>query len=108
MILTLSPRRSDETLTVERTGDVLTLNGDDLDLSVIPEGGLLPATAVGTPWIVGNIRRRSGTLSLTLVVPHGPDAPQETRFPTPITLTTDGPVALPPHAAPAAPEQATP
>ena len=41
--------------------------------------------------------RAGGVLHLTLILPHGADAPLETRFPAALTLTGDGPVALPPY-----------
>jgi hypothetical protein len=42
MHITLTPMRHDATLTLHRAGEVLTINGDPLDLSVIPEGATLP------------------------------------------------------------------
>lgn len=98
MHITLSPVRSDTPLSLERQGDRLVFNGDPLDLSPIPEGATLPAAATGCPWIVGEVTRMAGVLHLTLVLPHGPDAPPETLFPAPLLLSQDGPVALPPHA----------
>ncbi|WP_323041588.1 hypothetical protein [Gemmobacter sp.] len=71
MHITLSPIRSDEVLTLHRAGDMLTINGQSLDLSVISEGATLPAEAVNSPWIAGPISRIDGTLHLTLLFPHG-------------------------------------
>ena len=95
MQITFSPMRGDTALELERQGDRLILNGATLDLSAIPEGATLPATAVQSPFVVGDITRTNGVLMLNLVLPHGPNAPEETRFPSPITVTEDGPVALP-------------
>lgn len=98
MHITLYPVRMDETLTLSISGDSLTLNGEDLDLSTIPEGATLPRSAVeGCPWLAGDISRIDGELHLALVMPHGARAPEETRFPAPLTVTTDGPVTLPPY-----------
>jgi hypothetical protein len=97
MHITLSPIRMDGTLALERRGDTLVFNGAALDLSAIPEGATLPAPAIDCPWITGGVERRDGALHLTLVLPHGPDAPPETLFPAPLVLTRDGPVDLPPH-----------
>ncbi|WP_323041155.1 hypothetical protein [Gemmobacter sp.] len=109
MHITLSPIRSDAGLTLHRAGDVLTINGEALDLSVIPEGATLPAEAVACDWIAGPITRTAGGLHLTLLLPHGaiPDpAPPEAlavTHPAPITLTGDGPVLLPSWAPPEPP-----
>jgi len=102
MQITLSPIRADTPLTLSRAGEVLTVNGTPHDFSPLPDGAVLPEGATGCPWIIGAVTRTGGVLQLTLLLPHGPDAPQETRYPAPLTLTGDGPVALPPHdAAPA-------
>ncbi len=95
MQITLSPIRSDEPLTLHRAGDVLSINGAALDLSGIPEGATLPASAVDCPWIAGPISRQSGVLHLTLALPHGAEAPPAVLFPAPLTVTTDGPILLP-------------
>jgi hypothetical protein len=41
----------------------------------------------------------AGVLTVPLILPHGGDAPEATRFPAPIDAG-DGPVALPPYNAP--------
>ena len=95
MHITFSPVRGDTPLVIDRQGDTLTLNGDLLDLSVVPDGATLPAEAVASPFLAGPITRKDGILHLTLALAHGAQAPEETRFPEPITLTEDGPVDLP-------------
>lgn len=101
MIITLSPQYRDACLSVSKAGDCLTLNSETHDFSTLPEGG---AVVVSSDWIVGPVRRLEGQLHLTLVLPHGEDAPTETLFPAPIHLATDGPVILPPPRSPALPE----
>ena len=100
MILTFSPVRMDESLSLHRKGDVLTVNGEIFDLGPLPEGGVLPAEATGCPWITGEVTRAGGALRVMLILPHGADAPPDTLFPVPLTLAADGPVALPPHDGP--------
>lgn len=96
MHITFTPQfRPEASLTLHRTGEVLTINGADLDLSVLPEGAILPASAVGCDWLAGPIRRLEGVLHLTLILPHGAEAPVEARFPAPLDIDGDGPVALP-------------
>ena len=97
MQITLTPMNRDDRLTLERSGDSLTINGEAFDFTAIPEGGTLPRDAVACDWLAGDVTRAGGVLHLTLILPHGADAPLETRFPAPITLTGDGPVALPPY-----------
>lgn len=95
MHITLSPVRSDATLTLVRTGDSLTVNGEDFDFSGIPEGATLPQDAVSGEWLASDIERREGVLHLTVILPHGPAGSAATTFPGPITVTEDGPIALP-------------
>ena len=45
--------------------------------------------------LAGDVTRSGGQLYLTLILPHGADAPPETLFPAALTLTGDGPVVLP-------------
>ena len=100
MHIALSPARRDETLTASRDGDTLTLNGDAFDFSPLGEGETLPADAIDSAWIVGDVTRTDGVLHLTLRLPHGANAPEETRFPEPIIDPPDGEIALPMHSLP--------
>jgi len=96
--ISLSPQRRDDTLEASVTGDALLLNGVSLDFGALAAGETLPRAGAGSDWIASDIvRREDGEIALTLIVPHGPDAPEATRFPEPITVTGDGPVPLPPH-----------
>lgn len=95
MRVNLSPTRSDEALEVSKRGDVLTINGKAFDFSVIPEGAMLPAAAVATPWLAGEIHREGGVLELTLVLPHGRNPSQAVAFPEPLLDPPDGLLALP-------------
>jgi hypothetical protein len=97
VILTLSPVRMDDTLTASVAGDVLTLNGEPLDFGPLPNGATLPREAVDNPWIAGDLSRdMAGVLTVPLILPHGGNAPEETRFPAPVDAG-DGPVPLPPY-----------
>jgi hypothetical protein len=95
MHITLSPVRLDETLTVSRSGDVLTLNGEPFDFGPLPEGATLPAEAIGSEWIVGPVSRIDGDLHLTLRLPHGPNPSQAVAFPRPLVVMVDGEIDLP-------------
>lgn len=96
MQLILSPQRRDDTLEASVTGEVLTLNGTAFDLSAVieTEGGAL--IVPDCDWIAGPVTRVGGEIVVELIVPHGPDAPPETRSPDPVAVAT-GAVDLPPY-----------
>ena len=100
MKITLSPTRTDTPLIVSRAGDTLTLNGEEFDFGPLGEGETLPADAIDSPWIAGDVTRTDGVLHITLRLPHGANSPEETRFPEPIIDPPDGEVALPMHSLP--------
>lgn len=100
MKITFSPSRMEAPLTLEKQGDVLTINGEAFDFTPLPDGHSLPRDAIACDWLASDVARVGGALQLTLVLPHGPQAPQETRFPAPMILTSDGPVDLPPFNTP--------
>ena len=95
MHITLSPQRCDDTLTVSKAGDVLTINGEAFDFSDIPEGATLPAQAVACEFIAGPVERLGGVLNVALILPHGPRASEAARFPQPIIDPADGPLEFP-------------
>jgi len=99
MQISFSPVRGDAPLELSVTGEVLTVNGLTLDLSVIPDGATLPQAAVACDLLASDIERVAGQLQLKLLLPHGPEAPEATRWPAPITISSDGPVNLPPFGA---------
>lgn len=98
MNITLSPqRRDDGPLTLFKQGDILTIAGIAYDFSQLPNGATLPQDAVDCPWLASDINRINGELELTLLLPHGANAPEATRFPEAIVNPADGEVKLPPY-----------
>ena len=95
MKINLSPQRRDDTLTVFKQGDILTINGTEYDFTDLPDGGTLPAEAVDCEYAIGSVNRVNGELELTLLLPHGADASKAARFPEPIIDPADGEVELP-------------
>ena len=95
MNITLSPQRRDDTLTVTKQGDTLTINGTAYDFSQLPDGGTLPADAVDSEFVIGSVDRVNGELELTLLLPHGANASEAARFPEPIIDPADGELELP-------------
>ena len=95
MQIKFNPQRRDDSLTVVKQGDILTVNGTEYDFSAIPEGATLPAEAIDSDFFSGPVERINGELVLTLTLPHGPNPSQAVAFPQPITVVNDGPVELP-------------
>lgn len=90
--LNLSPVRSHETQpVVSWQAPVLTIGAMDYDLSLLEDG----ATAQHP--ILGTVTRAGNDYECTIRLTHGANAPEETRFPSPIEVTEDGEIALPPY-----------
>lgn len=97
MIITLSPQRRDRPITLERLGDALIIDGETCDFAPLAAGYSLPAEAIPCDLFAEPVRRdEAGVLHVRLILPHGPVAPLETRFPAVIIDPPDGPIALPP------------
>lgn len=97
MQITLSPVRRDQTLSLERQGDTLVVNGEAFDFAPLGEGETLPRGAIDSDWFVGPVTREGGALSLVLALPHGAAPPEATLFPQPIIDPANGPIPLPPY-----------
>ena len=95
MNITLIPQRRDDTLTVSKQGDTLTLNGTAFDFAVIPDGATLPASAVKCEYLTGNVERINGVLHVSLLLPTGPNASPAANFPAPIINPANGALELP-------------
>lgn len=95
MKLLFSPQRRDDTLTLSKSGDALTVNGTVYDFTPLPDGATLPREAVDCEWICGDVSRINRELVIPILLPHGPDASEAVRFPEPLTVTIDGQVVLP-------------
>lgn len=95
MQITFSPARSDQMLSLSRRGDTLIINGEAFDFSGIPDGAALPSAAVACDWLVSDVERIGGVLYLSLMLPHGSDAPKESLFPNSL-MANEGEISLPP------------
>jgi len=100
MKIKLSPDGNLPPLVASVYMDAITINGEVLDFSALEEGDTLEAGAVNNRWVHEAVHRIDGEILLTLALPHGPNAPQETLFPVafevPMTVT-EGIVPLPPY-----------
>lgn len=95
MKIILSPQRRDDTLEVIKTGDVLTVNGEDFDFSSVGDGDTLPRHAINSIWFAGDVDRINGELVLTLLLPNPWNYSPEQAFPVPLKNVLDGPVVFP-------------
>ena len=95
MKIILSPQRRDDTLEVVKSGDILTINGEEFDLSPVGEGDTLPRDAIDSLWFAGPVDRVNGELVLTLLLPNPWNYSQAQAFPLPLDNVPDGPVNLP-------------
>lgn len=69
----------------------LIVNGVIYNLSDLPDG------ATATHPVLQHVSRTGADYEVTLILPHGDNAPHATRFPEPIVVTADGQVTLPPY-----------
>lgn len=94
-VLAFSPVRMDEDVEISVKGKTIVINDEVFDFSPLPEGSELPSAAVNSLWFTGKVEFKQGALYATITLPHGVNAPEERRFPQPVTLTKSGIVALP-------------
>ena len=95
MRISFSPCRGDVQLDLSKAGDVLTINGEDFDFSHVTEEDPVRLGDMACEWLLSDVVRKDGLLELTLLLPYGAGAPAEMRFPQPVFVEQDGPVALP-------------
>ena len=95
MKIILTPQRRDDTLTLSRSGSILTVNGEDFDFSPMGDGDTLPFGAVLSGWFAGPVDRVNGELEMTILLPLPANYSQEQAFPAPLLNVQDGPIALP-------------
>jgi len=95
MRISFSPQRRDDALAVSKAGDVLNINGEAFDFGSLPDGATIPAGSIPSIWILGPVERIDGDLHLTLLLPTFDNPSDAVAHPQPITVTEDGPVAIP-------------
>lgn len=96
MIIKLSPQRRDDDLSLSKSGDVLTINGEVFDFSVVPNGAALPRDAITCEFIAGDVERdEAGVLTVPLIIPLSANPTPEQAFPADIVSPADGEVVLP-------------
>ena len=113
-IIKLSPQvpvGAVQELYLERLGNVLKINEDELDLSFMSLGDVLPAGAIDHPILKqATITRGADSIQIDQVLFHiaADQTDPAACFPEPILVTQNGPVALPSQFPPPAPEPELP
>ena len=95
MIIKLSPQGGRVPLSIQKSGDVLIINGESFDFRQLPEGAVLPWSAVQCSHLVDDVTRRNGDLTIALGIPCDADSSLAVRFPIDIVNPPDGDVRLP-------------
>ncbi|WP_223527013.1 hypothetical protein [Pseudomonas sp. BF-B-26] len=95
MRIELRPIRSDNSLSVIRSGDSLVVNGEVFDFSPLADGDTLPANAINSQWFAGQVDRVDGKLELTIFLPLPINFSPEQAYPEPLLDVADGVVSLP-------------
>ena len=88
--INLSPVRNETETQASWVAPVLTVNNEPYDLSALEDG----ATHSGHP-VLGEVTRSGDTYECTIMLGHGKNAPEATRFPAPLSVTQDGVIELP-------------
>lgn len=99
MKITLIPFLTDEKLSLSVSGDVLTVNGFDIDFSVIPEGYRVQGVAIDH-WAISGadyVRREAGEIHVVVRLPVCSGTTASLREPREIGTihVIEGPVELP-------------
>lgn len=85
-----SPVRSnEEPLTASWMDPVLTVKSVEYDLSLLEDG------STATHPVLGNVYRVGNDYGVTLMLPHGSNAPESTRFPEDIIVEDNGNITIP-------------
>ena len=99
MKIKLWPDLVDWPLEASVSGDVITINGESIDMSEIPEGYRLPGSAVANKFFVDTefVSRIDGILNFTIRLPVDWYSPEDIRNPLePIILdVVDGDIDFP-------------
>jgi hypothetical protein len=97
MIINYSPQLRPDTLTLSKNGNILTINGEDIDFGPLESGTKLPSRVCleYSPFLLGVQRNDDGELELTILLPHTPNATQAALFPQPVVNPSNGQIQTP-------------
>lgn len=95
MNITLTPQARPDSLTLSKSGDTLTINGDAFDFSFIEEGDVLPHDAIDCDLLASDVTRTDGAITLKLVLPVRSTSSDAAKFPASILNAPDGDIEVP-------------
>lgn len=97
MKIKFSPQRSDDYVVITKQNDVLTINDVVIDFDkLLPEDGSLPYDDEGNEIItfesryLATVDRKDGELTVTILLPHGPNPDLDEGWPEPIENPANG------------------
>lgn len=100
MRITWSPQFGASAVAYECAGETLIVSiGDEepevFDFSALDEGEALAHDEIDCDYIVGRVRRIDGVIHLTLICPYIAASGTHVESPSPLDVTSDGPIPLP-------------
>ena len=90
MDIIFSPQVREGDIVLHRYKDTLVINSEEFDFSKLSEGDVLPSEAVNSEYVIGDVTRVNGVISLTILSPVQWDAPVEAMFPEPLLNSKEG------------------
>ena len=72
MKITARPQIRDSRPRYEVDGEALIIDGDRFDFGPLPDGAILPESALESEWFPEDIKRVDGELHITVIVPFSP------------------------------------
>lgn len=96
MNIYFTPKRSDDILILEKTGnDKIKINGELFNFSSLKDGDLIPEGIIPSKWIEGAVEKRDGELHIKIILPHSSNPESYMAFPEPIKVEEDGEIDIP-------------
>lgn len=95
MIIELLAQRSDKSLSIIKNGDALTINNVEYNFTQLPEGGVVPQSAIDCEFLGSDVKRIDGKINLKIIFPNSANASEAAKFPEPIVDPADGELVLP-------------
>jgi hypothetical protein len=96
MRIIFSPQRRDDALTLEKSSaNRLRINGELFNFNGLSAGDTIPEGVIPCDWIVGPVEHVDGHVTVTVILPHGPNPSETLAFPAAIIVDEDGPITVP-------------
>lgn len=96
MRIHFSPQRRDDALVLEKSsGNRLRINGELFNFNGLNPGDTIPEGVIPSDWIVGSVEHVDGHVTVTVILPHGPNPSEALAFPAAIIVDEDSPITVP-------------